>query len=515
MKIIGTIACLAGGVLAMSATTAYAGALEDCNSSDMERRITGCTAALKTLKFDKKNKALIFSNRGKAYLEKKQYDAALVDFNECIKLKPTDEYCWISKSYAHSLRGEEDEVIKTYKVLIDLYRGQPQTDEIKASQVLIEVDACELLAERAKERFEKAAGSITNFTLPADADKPGIESAIKDLTDCLYFGPGDPEALGNRALYQHLLGRNKEAVGDAEASHKEDPKNVQALAVLAITSLGDKDYTRSLEFSQQWHNLAADNINAERQLAKALEAAGRKEEAAALTRVSENRERCNAVMEAVMGGQTASADDGIAACTTVIEAAGSNVSGLIAPHEFRGYLRGIRGDNEGSIADYTRAIEISGGAGRFALFYTQRGNKYVALKKHDLAVADFDAALKQQPDDVSALSGRASSKLELSRYDEAKADFERVKQLLPNDASAYGGLGDIAAKAGKYEDAVTDYSKFLELQPEHAIAYQARGLSHEKLGRKEQAIADFRKALSIDPGLAESTEALKRLGASP
>jgi tetratricopeptide (TPR) repeat protein len=42
-----------------------------------------------------------------------------------------------------------------------------------------------------------------------------------------------------------------------------------------------------------------------------------------------------------------------------------------------------------------------------------------------------------------------------------------------------------------------------------------RGLIYEALGRPEDAIADFRRALTIDPNMRESTDALKRLGASP
>ncbi|MCC7251931.1 tetratricopeptide repeat protein [Hyphomicrobium sp.] len=492
------------------ATTAGAGPLEDCNSNDKERQVTGCTAALKTMKFNKKNKAVLFSRRGDAYLQLGQHEAALDDFNACVELKPDDENCLLGKADAYLSRGDVDQAIKTFKTLIAFYDKQSDGDLAAA---LVITEACETLVERADERFQKAAGTVTEFALTGDADRPGIESAIKDLTECLDFDPGDPEALGKRALYQHFLGRKKEAVADAEASHKEEPKNAQALAVLAITSLADKDYTRSLEFSQKWLDSAGGNINAERQLIKALEAAGRKDEAAALARLSENRESCNVAMETVLKGQHAKADDGIAVCTAVIEGAGGR--GLTAPHEFRGYMRGLKGDYEGSIADYTRAIEISGATGGLANFYTRRGEKYAALKKHELAIADFEATLKQLPDNIDALYGSATSKLELGRFEEAKAGYERLKQVIPNDASPFAGLGEVAKKTGKHEDAVTNYSKALELRPGLALVHQARGLSLEKLGRKEQAIADFRKALTLDANLAESTEALKRLGANP
>lgn len=504
--------CLAS---VLFATDAGADALDDCNSGDMDRRIKGCTTALKTSKFDKKNKAIVYGKRGDAYFQKQELDSALADYDACIELRPKDEHCWSGKAIVHSDRGEVDDVVGAYTNLISIMEKRPLTTEDKAEMVLIEVDACELLVGRANDRFAKGAGVVTNFTLSAEADRKGIEDAIGDLTTCLRFGPGDPEALGKRALFQHLLGRRSEAVADAEASRKEDPKNVEALAVLAIYALENKDTARSLELSRQWDKLAPGNTNARQQLMKALIAAGLKDEADALAKLTESWTTCGRVTGAINGGKQDSIDEGIAACTVVIDAENKEPTGWFAPLEFRGYLRGIKGDYDGSIADYTRAIEVSGATGKFANFFTQRGDKYASLKKHDLAIADFDAALKQLPDDASALSARATSHKELGQLDQAKADFARLQQVAPNDAGAYAGLGEVAHKTGNFQDAVTNYTKVIELRPDSAVGYQGRGVSLEQLGKKEQAIVDFRKAISIDSGLAESADALKRLGATP
>lgn len=507
-----TGACLA---LLFFTVHAQADAIKDCNSKDMDRRITGCTSALKTERFDKKSKAVAYSLRGEAYLVKQNDDAALADFEKCIELAPKENYCWSSKALIHSQRGELDQVISAYTVLMDLLQKGPQDNNAKAQMVLIAVDACEALTDRARERIAAAVGDVRQMMLPPNADRKGVENAIADLTASLRFCPDDPEVLGTRALYSSLLGRRDEAIADAQTAYKEDPKNAEALAVLAISAFEDKDYSRSLEMSQLWYKHASGNEIAEEQLGKALSAVGRKEEADALATLSANRRTCYALTSEVRDGKQASLDDGIAACSRVIEAPGVDASTLLAPYEFRGFLRGHKGDLEGSAADYTRCIEISGGAGRFATFYTQRGNKLVALKKLDLAIADFDAALKQMPEEASTLAERGFAYVELGQYDKAKSDFARLKQLNPNDANAYAGLGDVAQKTSSFTEAVTYFAKLIELRADFALGYLYRAFCLEQLGKKEEAIADYRKALSLDPALAQSAEGLKRLGAAP
>lgn len=437
-----TCLCLASFLFA---SNSKADAIKDCNSKDWDRRIKGCTAALKSERFDKKNKALVYSLRGEAYIERQKSELALADFDKCVELNPKDNFCWSSKALVHSDMGQVDEAIRAYVVIADLLDKSPKTDVAKTQMVLMTVHVCETLENRAKERFGKAVGSMAKMALPPEADRKGVEDAISDLTGCLRFAPDDPEILGTRALYSYLLGRRDQAIADAQTARKEAPENVEALAVLAMTALDGKDYTRSVEFSQQWHKLAPGNAHAEEQLGKALKAVGRKEEADALAALSENRANCTSVTTAINGGEQANVDDGIAACGKVIEAPGIDVSTLIAPYEFRGFLRGVKGDHEGSVADYTRAIEISGGAGKFATFYTERGRKLVALKQHERAIADFDAALTQLPDNVTALSLRGLSLEQLGKKDQAIADFRKALSIDPALAECVDGLKRLGA----------------------------------------------------------------------
>jgi tetratricopeptide (TPR) repeat protein len=86
------IACV-GLASFLLATAAAADAVQDCNSNTIDRRISGCTAALRNAALSKRNKALLHARRGDAYMQKKNDEAALADFKSCLALDPKQEFC--------------------------------------------------------------------------------------------------------------------------------------------------------------------------------------------------------------------------------------------------------------------------------------------------------------------------------------------------------------------------------------------------------------------------------------
>lgn len=75
------------------AAGADADPFKDCNSENDDRVISGCTSVLKKQKLDTKNRALVLSRRGDAYLRKGNPEAALADLQACLALTPNDKFC--------------------------------------------------------------------------------------------------------------------------------------------------------------------------------------------------------------------------------------------------------------------------------------------------------------------------------------------------------------------------------------------------------------------------------------
>jgi tetratricopeptide (TPR) repeat protein len=120
-------------------------------------------------------------------------------------------------------------------------------------------------------------------------------------------------------------------------------------------------------------------------------------------------------------------------------------------------------------------------AGNRAVAYLLRGIAYDGKKDDDRAIADFNEALK----------------------------------INPNFAEAYNNRGSAVQAKGDYDRAIADYSEAIRINPNYAVAYSNRGNLLQARGRREDAIADFQRALAIDPNHERSRAALKQLGAAP
>jgi tetratricopeptide (TPR) repeat protein len=72
--------------------------------------------------------------------------------------------------------------------------------------------------------------------------------------------------------------------------------------------------------------------------------------------------------------------------------------------------------------------------------YCNRGSAYLEKKDYDRAIADYDQAVKLDPNDAAAYLGRGSAYLKKGDYDSAYADMEKVLQINPNNADARHAL---------------------------------------------------------------------------
>src|SRR6476469_1618002 len=65
--------------------------LEWCNGKEgpsLDQQVTGCTALIKSGKYSGHNLAIVFNNRGTAYDKKGDFDRAIVDYDQAIRLDP-------------------------------------------------------------------------------------------------------------------------------------------------------------------------------------------------------------------------------------------------------------------------------------------------------------------------------------------------------------------------------------------------------------------------------------------
>jgi tetratricopeptide (TPR) repeat protein len=166
-------------------------------------------------------------------------------------------------------------------------------------------------------------------------------------------------------------------------------------------------------------------------------------------------------------------------------------------------------------------------------FYA-KGAAYVVLKNYELALANFDQAIQQDPLKIIAYIRRGRLYSQRGNFTRALADFNKAIEL---EAGRIAGIeqSDVFSKreidpatvdiqrdprpwfenlrpGAAYLDrgrtyllqddndrAIADFTKAIELDPEGASAYNHRGIAYTSKLDFDSALADFDKAIQFDP----------------
>jgi tetratricopeptide (TPR) repeat protein len=128
------------------------------------------------------------------------------------------------------------------------------------------------------------------------------------------------------------------------------------------------------------------------------------------------------------------------------------------------------------ISGCTAAIQSGKWSGRgLAWAFNNRGFAYYLKDELDPAFADFEQAIRLDPNDAIAFNNRGliyQSKGDLAR---AIADYDETIRLDPTYVFAFNNRGGAYAGKNEYDHAIADYSEAIRLDPTFAVAIKARG----------------------------------------
>src|SRR5215469_7095242 len=91
---------------------------EDRDSLDLQ--ISGCTTVIQSGRESSRAMAIAFNNRGNAYHDEKDYDRAIADYDQAIKLKPDYAHAFGNRGLAYAHKGDPDSAVRDYDEAIRL-----------------------------------------------------------------------------------------------------------------------------------------------------------------------------------------------------------------------------------------------------------------------------------------------------------------------------------------------------------------------------------------------------------
>jgi len=152
------------------------------------------------------------------------------------------------------------------------------------------------------------------------------------------------------------------------------------------------------------------------------------------------------------------------------------------------------------VADCTAIIESGQAKGRqLAYAYVSRGMALEKLDNTDGALADYDAALRFDPNSVAAYYSRALALIGRDDHQKALADLDRAIALSPKVAQFYRDRAAALIKLNEYPRALADFDSAVALEPQDAYGLTVRGNAKLDSGNPAGALADYNEALRIKP----------------
>lgn len=166
-------------------------------------------------------------------------------------------------------------------------------------------------------------------------------------------------------------------------------------------------------------------------------------------------------------------------------------------------------DPESAAEDFTQALKIEPG-NRQAL--TGRVRAYDLLEKFDLAVADWSALIAQSPKDDKLYRSRGASLLGAKKFAEAIADYDTSLALNPAGLDAYIGRALVYEAMTDRAMAMKQFDLGIAINPQYLPLFWERARMADRWGEKQMAINDYIMVLKINGQWANARKHLERLG---
>lgn len=189
-----------------------------------------------------------------------------------------------------------------------------------------------------------------------------------------------------------------------------------------------------------------------------------------------------------------------------------------------------KGDYEGAVADYDKAIANKGTSD----LYAQRALANAQNKDYKAALKDYSKAIELDKNNASAYLNRARLKSYMGDNKGAAQDAKAAQSLYKQQGNEDGALQaknvanlaqgnseqvrtrrDTAAEAlfkyasnayakGNYQESLNKFNELAARQPKVPEVYYNRAIANVAAGNKEAALKDYKRAISLNPNLPDA-----------
>jgi len=430
-------------------------AIDDFKAEQYERAVKHLTVALS---LDEKSHVL-YSNRCTAFIALEDYDKAMEDADECVRLQPSWAKGYLRRGSVYFRMGQLEQAELVLKEGLDL---DPGNDALKKELEAVMNAIAERMA-RQRESLEAKERAIEAF------NEQNYRGAVDLLKKAIKLDPDNHIFYSNRAAAYMAMEQYDKALSDADECIRLQPKwakgfSRRGAALFRLEKLGPaRDaFEKGLEL---------DKDNA--------------------TYVRCTKQELQLVMDAI----TQRKEESLEFKERAIEA--FNVQNFKRAEQH-----------------LSSAIELDP---ENHVFYSNRAAAYMAMEKFDKALKDANECVRLQPTWAKGYSRQAAAFLSLGELPQARESCMKGLDLEPDNTQVKEELRRVeiaeslalkdsateAFKAQDYEKAVEDLTAAIALDPTNQVFYSNRSVAFTAMQMYEKALEDADECIRLQPTWAK------------
>ncbi len=331
---------------------------------------------------------------GNDYLEKKQYDLALSEFDEAVNINPVSAEVRKGRADAYHFLGKSEKAIEDYSETINL--GLKNAEVLRRRGYNFRIvqqydgaiaDYSEAINLEPKDYLSYIGRCQIYF------DKREFDNALTDCNQAIGLNPADPNAFQNRGNVYLAKNENNLAMADFNSAIRLQPANAAGYLGRASSYLSNNDLTNALEDYNEVLRLEPDNV-------------------AAFSLRGLVHQRKNQHEKAIVDFSEALQQNPEQA--------------LLYFSRGKSYL--AKRELDSAIVDFDKAIELHKD-GKIADFFFERGIAHLEKKEYDKAIADWTEVINLDPKSYGAFHNRGVAYVRQGKRDLAEIDFKKEHEL--------------------------------------------------------------------------------------
>ncbi len=201
----------------------------------------------------------------------------------------------------------------------------------------------------------------------------------------------------------------------------------------------------------------------------------------------------------------------IDACTHLIESKDVADPQMANAYNQRGFLQKLSQPDR-ALADYDAALKLQPDA---PLVLTNRAYIYITRNRNDDAMADLTKAIELFPPTQAGYARylRGYDYFRRKDYDRAMEDLNEAVPHMPSNPYPYLARGEVEQARQQWDAALRDFDEFSRFAPRNARGLILKGQVLEATGKIPEALSALNSALAIEPDNQNALTARDRLRA--